>query len=410
MKRTLWLAVGALVLTSFPALAGSTALPGPQGGNTSAVANLAFTPVRPAAIGASQNDYNPGVGNLFYLTASSTYNVTGIVAGADGFVIRLCNVGSNAITFTHRDASSAAANRLNNALGNASGNVVVAANQCIDYTYDLTNTRWQMGSTGSPSGMVVATGDTMTGTLTFTTAAVSISAAGAIQVATTGTPILVTATAGSSTSEVYFRGIVSDKTTSGLTLWNQSTTNARQAPAVWGFTDGSSTEAGLTLVGGVTAANDSGAVAALVLQCARLTDFTTAAAAVATKPCFNFWNYATQLGTWTAAGMFKPLTYGTMTDCADGAGAAACVAAPAGGVVVDDGATTVVVSTTAVTANSSITPVFDSSLGTKLGVTCNTTYVTPYVTARTAATSFTITISSDPAGANPVCLSYTMTN
>lgn len=102
-------------------------------------------------------------------------------------------------------------------------------------------------------------------------------------------------------------------------------------------------------------------------------------------------------------------TYNTLTNCSDGAGAAACSSAAAGSVVIDDGATTVVVSTTVVTANSQVIPVFDSSLGTKLGVTCNTTAVTPSISARTAATSFTIT-AADPAGANPACFSYVIIN
>lgn len=117
----------------------------------------------------------------------------------------------------------------------------------------------------------------------------------------------------------------------------------------------------------------------------------------------------TTLMTLLGDGTVKPTMYGSQSNCSDGAGAAACSAAPAGSVVIDDGATTVVVSTTAVTANSQILVTFDSSLGTKLGVTCNTTYVDPYVTARTAATSFTIT-AADPAGANPVCLSYFVVN
>jgi len=112
----------------------------------------------------------------------------------------------------------------------------------------------------------------------------------------------------------------------------------------------------------------------------------------------------------TTNGRATALLLGTVTNCSDGAGAAACSAAPAGSVVVDDGATTVVVSTTAVTANSQIQLTYDSSLGTKLGVTCNTNYVDQWVSARTAATSFTITLSADPATANPACLSYSILN
>ncbi len=112
----------------------------------------------------------------------------------------------------------------------------------------------------------------------------------------------------------------------------------------------------------------------------------------------------------TTNGRATALLLGTVTNCSDGAGAAACSAAPAGSVVIDAAGTTVVVSTTAVTANSQIFVQEDSSLGTKLSVTCNTTTGRDYtVSARTAATSFTITASAAPV-TNPACLSYFIVN
>lgn len=111
--------------------------------------------------------------------------------------------------------------------------------------------------------------------------------------------------------------------------------------------------------------------------------------------------------TTTGAGSFA--TYLTSTNCADSAGAAACGSAAAGSVVIDAGTTSVVVSTTAVTANSQITPTFDSSLGTRLGVTCNATIALPAITARTAGASFTITVAVAPI-TNPACYGYTIRN
>jgi hypothetical protein len=102
-------------------------------------------------------------------------------------------------------------------------------------------------------------------------------------------------------------------------------------------------------------------------------------------------------------------TYSTTANCADSAGDAACAAAAAGSVVVDAGDTTTVVSTTAVTANSQIFVFFDSSLGTRLSVTCNTTPSAPAVTARTGGTSFTITLPAGPS-VNPACFSYVIVN
>ena len=102
-------------------------------------------------------------------------------------------------------------------------------------------------------------------------------------------------------------------------------------------------------------------------------------------------------------------TYATITNCSSSASPAVCAAAPAGSVTVAAAATTVVVNTTAVTANSQIFVMYDSSLGTKLSVTCNTTIPALYgVTARTAATSFTSTATA-PA-TNPACFSYFIVN
>lgn len=118
----------------------------------------------------------------------------------------------------------------------------------------------------------------------------------------------------------------------------------------------------------------------------------------------------------TAQSVFLPLwlqpTGGTLwvgAGCNSAAAPAVCGAAPAGSVVVAAVATTVVVNTTAVTANSQILLTFDSSLGARLGVTCNTTVPTVYsVSARTAATSFTLTATA-PA-VNPACFSYMVIN
>ena len=102
----------------------------------------------------------------------------------------------------------------------------------------------------------------------------------------------------------------------------------------------------------------------------------------------------------------------TATRCTDSAGDAACSAAPAGSVVVDAADTATVVSTTAVTANSHIFLQIDASLGTLLSVTCNTQdggTFDPRVTARTAATSFTVTVDTGPT-TNPLCLSYYIIN
>lgn len=87
-----------------------------------------------------------------------------------------------------------------------------------------------------------------------------------------------------------------------------------------------------------------------------------------------------------------------------------CADAVAGAVTIAAAATTVTVSTTAVTANSNIQISENSAMGTRLGVTCNTTIARTYaVTTITAGTSFVITSSAAPV-TNPACLSFLVVN
>lgn len=118
------------------------------------------------------------------------------------------------------------------------------------------------------------------------------------------------------------------------------------------------------------------------------------------------------LGATNAANFTGPIEYPsalTTTNCSSSASPAVCGSAAAGSVVVAAAATTEVVNSTAVTANSQIQLTFDSSLGTKLAVTCNTTVVQPTVSARTGGTSFTITVPTAPT-TNPACFSYSILN
>jgi hypothetical protein len=103
-------------------------------------------------------------------------------------------------------------------------------------------------------------------------------------------------------------------------------------------------------------------------------------------------------------------TYSTTTNCSSSASPAVCASAAAGSVAVAASATTEVVNTTAVTINSQILLQEDSSLGTKLSVTCNTTPATapPTVSARTPGVSFTITTTTPTT--NPRCFSYEVVN
>jgi hypothetical protein len=114
--------------------------------------------------------------------------------------------------------------------------------------------------------------------------------------------------------------------------------------------------------------------------------------------------------------MLMPGTQGISADrytvngnCSSSAVPAVCGSAASGSVVVASGATTVTVNTTAISANSIIHLTFDSSLGTKLGVTCNATPVQPTVSARTAGRGFVLKVPMAPT-TNPACFSYTVVN
>jgi len=99
----------------------------------------------------------------------------------------------------------------------------------------------------------------------------------------------------------------------------------------------------------------------------------------------------------------------TTTNCASSVSPSVCAAAPTGSIAVAAGATTLSVNTTAVTANSLIILTFDASLGSKLGVTCNSTYTNAWVTSRTPGTSFQITVAAAPV-TNRACFNYSIIN
>lgn len=110
-----------------------------QTGGADAVNNVVVTP---AEITANSNDYNPGTGDIFRLTANAARNITGIVAGTSGQAILLVNVDStDAITIKHDSADSTAGNRI---LVPWSGDYVLAANGgAVVLIYDATASRWR---------------------------------------------------------------------------------------------------------------------------------------------------------------------------------------------------------------------------------------------------------------------------
>lgn len=142
-----------------------------------------------------------------------------------------------------------------------------------------------------------------------------------------------------------------------------------------------------------------------------LTSTATAPAIGAACPSYNvqFINYQTGAHLVCINGLLAQEPLLTGNTCVSIASPAVCGSSQGGFVTIAAAATTKVVNTTSVTANSQISLTFDSSLGTKLAVTCNTTLAPPYITARTAGVSFTITTAAAPT-TNPACYSYTVVN
>jgi hypothetical protein len=103
----------------------------------------ANTVTSPAEITANTNNYDPGAGDIFRLTADAARNITGIVARANGDAILLINVDSaDAITLKHADAASTDVNRI---LVPWEGDYVLAAKGgAALLIYDGTTDRWRV--------------------------------------------------------------------------------------------------------------------------------------------------------------------------------------------------------------------------------------------------------------------------
>lgn len=98
--------------------------------------------ISPSSLSASQDNYNPtglSGANTIRLTASTVIDITGLSGGASGRVIVIHNVGSSTITLKDSSTSSDADKRF--AL---SGDVALAADDCVTLHYDSTDSRWRV--------------------------------------------------------------------------------------------------------------------------------------------------------------------------------------------------------------------------------------------------------------------------
>lgn len=110
-----------------------------------------------------------------------------------------------------------------------------------------------------------------------------------------------------------------------------------------------------------------------------------------------------QIANLSGAGQLQATTFATATTCTSTASPAVCGTSAAGIVQVAAAATTLTINTTAITANTGCWFTYDTE-----GITAPTNIInliTPYISARTAGTSITITIPVAPL-TNPVNLQY----
>lgn len=101
------------------------------------------TVTSPAEITANTNNYEPGDGDIFRLTADGAYNLTGVVARASGEALLLINIGStHAITIKHASDDSTDVNRI---LVPWEGDYVLSAKGgAALLVYDDTTDRWRV--------------------------------------------------------------------------------------------------------------------------------------------------------------------------------------------------------------------------------------------------------------------------
>jgi hypothetical protein len=98
--------------------------------------------ISPAQIAANTNDYNPAglsLASRLRLSTDASRNLTGIVGGADGRVLILVNVGTNALVLKDADVGSTAANRFD-----FGADVTLTSKQVAVVQYDATDSRWKM--------------------------------------------------------------------------------------------------------------------------------------------------------------------------------------------------------------------------------------------------------------------------
>jgi len=96
------------------------------------------------SLSVNQNDWTPGVADMYFASASGNVTITGLAAPAgDGYAVTIVNTGaSNNITLAHESPSSSAANRFRSAYG---GNVILYADGgSATLVYHAAALRWRV--------------------------------------------------------------------------------------------------------------------------------------------------------------------------------------------------------------------------------------------------------------------------
>lgn len=108
--------------------------------------------ITPTILAGNADDYNPtglATASRIRLSASTTVDVTGIVAGADGRRLVIHNVGASTITLKD-EVTSTATNRFG-----LNGDIALSQDQSLQIEYDGTTQRWRaIGGIGGGGGSV----------------------------------------------------------------------------------------------------------------------------------------------------------------------------------------------------------------------------------------------------------------
>ena len=97
-----------------------------------------------ATIGTDQNNWSVGPYQIIRTSASTSVNITGIVAGPSNQILTFINVSTNTYTFTGESSASSSANRIIPYIINgATASITLNGNDSTSFWYDGISSRWR---------------------------------------------------------------------------------------------------------------------------------------------------------------------------------------------------------------------------------------------------------------------------